>query len=69
MLPSEVRSVHQKSEHKEKFYRAGSEVALFAVIASSSNGGPPLTFSVFRCIRRTALSFCFCSRANSFCRF
>ena len=49
-----------------KFYRAGSEVALFAVIASSSNGGPPLTFSVFRCIRRTVLSFCFCNRANSF---
>ncbi len=46
--------------------RLDSEVIRPPVMGSSSNGGPPFTFSVFRCIRRAALSFFFCDRANSF---
>ena len=37
--------------------------------SAPSIGGPPLIFSALRCWRRTALSRCFCWRANSFWRF
>ena len=46
--------------------RLALEVIRSPVMGSSSKGGPPFTFSVFRCIRRAALSFFFCERANSF---
>jgi hypothetical protein len=46
--------------------RLASELIRSPVMGSSSNGGPPFTFSVFRCTRRAALSFFFCERANSF---
>ncbi len=68
MLPEDwlVAEESGPSQTEGEDYRLDSEVILSPVIGSSSNGGPPFTFSVFRCIRRAALSFFFCERANSF---